>query len=217
MPYLLDLFCGAGGASEGYVQAGYTVTGVDIVPQSHYHHDFVEADAITYLQHMAWAVEGGYITGFDAIHASPPCQRYSTMTRRWGREDEHPDLVPEVRALLQRIGLPYVIENVPGAPLENPTVLCGSMFDLGVRRHRLFETSFDVVQPECRHQQQGKVVGVYGNSGGSSTRDGVKFGGVDSWREAMGIQWMVGRELREAIPPAYTEYIGKAMLDAHPA
>jgi len=214
VPHLLDLFCGAGGASEGYARAGWRVVGVDIVPQRNYPFEFIEDDAMLFLQEMAEAVEGGYDTGFNAIHASPPCQRYSTMTRRWGRENDHPDLVPEVRELLQRIGLPYVIENVPGAPLIDPTMLCGSMFGLQVRRHRLFETSFEVPPLECKHREQGRVVGVYGNSGGSSARDGISFGGVEDWRNAMGIQWMVGRELREAIPPAYTEYIGKVMLDA---
>lgn len=134
------------------------------------------------------------------------------MTKRWGREDEHPDLIPPVRELLQRAGVPYVIENVMGAPLVNPVKLCGSQFGLKVRRHRLFETSFPVTQPECDHKSQGRVVGVYGNTGGSSKRDGITFGGVDSWRDAMGIDWMTAAELKEAIPPAYTAYIGQQFL-----
>lgn len=166
---------------------------------------------------MRYLLATGDIEFFDAIHASPPCQRYSTMTARHGKErvESHPDLVEPTRQLLIESRLPYVIENVPQAPLVDPVTLCGSMFGLKVRRHRNFETNFEVRQPECRHNEQGPVVGVYGHAGGTSKRDGLTFGGVDTWREAMGIDWMVGDELAEAIPPAYTEYIGKALLEVY--
>ena len=206
-PRILDLFCGAGGAAMGYSRAGFDVVGVDIDPMPHYPFEFIQADAIELLGDV------DFLLSFDAIHASPPCQRYSAMTKRWGKEDEHPDFVPVVREVFGTLDTPWVIENVEGAPLVDPTTLCGSMFGLKVRRHRLFETSFPVVQPACEHKSQGRVVGVYGHPGGSSKRDGIKFGGVDTWREAMDIDWMTADELAEAIPPAYTEYIGRALLE----
>lgn len=131
------------------------------------------------------------------------------MTKRWGRSDEHPDLVIPIRERLIASGVPYVIENVPGAPLIDPVTLCGSMFGLGVRRHRIFETSFPVLQPVCQHAAQGHVIGVYGHAGGTSKRDGLTFSGTAAWREAMGIEWMTGDELAEAIPPAYSEFLAK--------
>ena len=210
-PKLLDLFCKAGGAGAGYALAGFDVVGVDIAPQSRYPFEFHQGDALAYL------AEHG--DDFDAIHASPPCQRFSSMTKRWARSGEHPDLVGPVRELAQATGLPYVIENVSGAPLEDPITLCGSSFVLGavvdgevrqLRRHRLFESNLPLDAPECSHR--GRTIGVYGKPGGSSRRDGIRFGGVASWREAMGIDWMTADELREAIPPAYTEHIGTQLL-----
>lgn len=187
----------------GYYRAGFTVVGVDIEPQPHYPFEFIRADAIEYLRRNDWA---------DVVHASPPCQRYSTMTKRWGRETEHPDLIGEVRDLVRMSGVPYVIENVPGSPLRNFTTLCGSMFGLKVRRHRNFESNLPVTPLLCDHLNQGPIVGVYGNTGGRSNRDGITFGKVADWREAMGIEWMTAAELREAIPPAYTEYIGGEIM-----
>lgn len=203
---LLDLFCGAGGASMGYSQAGFEVVGVDIAKQKRYPFRFIQADAMEILEDEA------FIRQFDLVHASPPCQRYSSMTRRWGTEDNHPDLVGPVRERLQDIDVAFVIENVPGAPLIDPVVLCGSMFKLGVRRHRLFEATYPIEPLDCDHASQGKVVGVYGHAGGSSNRDGITFSGTDVWRAAMGIDWMTGKELAESVPPAYTEYIGRQFL-----
>lgn len=167
----------------------------------HYPFEFIQADATTFS-----------LEGFDAVHASPPCQRYSSMTKRWGTEDEHPDLVPVMQEILRASGLPYIIENVPGAPLDDPLLLCGSMFGLRVRRHRLFEVNFEVAQPECDHTSQGRVIGVYGHPGGSSKRDGIVFPQFSEWQEAMGIDWMTVKELTEAIPPRYTHYIGEALM-----
>jgi DNA (cytosine-5)-methyltransferase 1 len=219
-PILLDLFCGAGGASVGYSRAGFDVIGVDINPQPNYPFQFIQAD----WEEPLWVLPGLWERNKIPflIHASPPCQAYSSMTKRWGRSAQHPDLVSKVRERLIEIDSPYVIENVLQAPLINPTVLCGSMFNLGVqvgterrqlRRHRGFESNLSIPTPvPCIHM--GRAIGVYGHSGGVSKRDGITFSGTDSWREAMGIPWMTGKELSESIPPAYTEYIGKLLINS---
>lgn len=234
-PRLLDLFCGAGGASAGYALAGFDVVGVDLAPQPHYPFEFRQADAIDFL------AAGGWL-GFDAIHASPPCQRYSTMRKGLWKERDHPDLIAPVRAGLLAIGLPYVIENVEGArhQLINPVKLCGTSFGLGtsdgnqLRRHRYFETSLGLLlAPPCAHwkgvsavpvygggqnsdyhnpRRRPKTIGVWGHAGGSSKRDGYVQFGTDARREAMGIDWMSGNELSESIPPAYTEFIGRQLM-----
>jgi DNA (cytosine-5)-methyltransferase 1 len=200
-PRALDLFCKAGGVTRGLQLAGFHVTGVDIEPQPRYCGDeFIQADALTFP-----------FNGYDLIATSPPCQRFSTMTQRWRRSDAHPDLIEPMRKRLLAHGKPYWIENVPGAPLLTPVILCGSMFGLSVRRHRHFELSFTPpLTPSCDHSR--KAVGVYGHAGGSSKRDGLTFGGVDTWRAAMGIPWMTGNELAEAIPPAYSEFLGRHFL-----
>lgn len=206
-PRLLDLYCKAGGGAMGYHQAGFEVVGVDKEPQKNYPFEFHQADAIDFLE-KHW-------NEFWGVHASPPCQRNSTMTKGlWkDRLASHPELIGPTRKALIKTGKPYVIENVPGAPLIDPITLCGSMFGIQVRRHRLFETSFPILQPECDHKNQGPVVAVYGHSGGSSKRDGIKFQGVSAWKEAMQIDWMTGAELAEALPPAYTKYIGERWLE----
>jgi DNA (cytosine-5)-methyltransferase 1 len=214
---LLDLFCGAGGAGMGYHRAGFEVVGVDIVPQPNYPFAFVQADAIDFL----WNGEKG--EPFDSIHASPPCQAHTTMSNRWrgngGLADERTDLIPQTREALIATGLPYVIENVPGARAEMkaPYTLNGGMFGLGVDRPRLFETNF----PLLVSQRQGVAdpVGVYGKhhdgrrlftrAGGSEQRAAAT---LEEGREAMGIDWMQWRELAEAIPPAYTEHIGHYLM-----
>lgn len=203
---VVDLYCGAGGASRGYVDAGFRVVGVDVNPQPNYPFRFIQDDALHFLDEHPLA-RSAYI-----FHASPPCQRWSKMTARWGRGDRYPDLIAPTRERLIGVGGVYVIENVTEAPLLDPVVLCGSMFGLKVRRHRAFESNVELITPSCDHADQGKVVGVYGHAGGSSTRDGLVFGGVQTWRTAMGINWMTGRELAEAIPPAYTEYIGRQLV-----
>lgn len=211
---LLDLFCGAGGAAMGYHWAGFTeIVGVDIARQPNYPFTFVEGDA------LAPPVR---LTDFDLIHASPPCQRFSTLAFRNGNADNHPDLIAATRELLVGVGRPYVIENVEGAPLNHPVKLCGTMFPgLRVIRHRLFETSFSVAQPshpehplvfthDKRKAHYGKldqdVDFVQVTGGGNCT--------VANKRDAMGIDdWMNGRELNEAIPPAYTRFIGEQFMD----
>jgi len=214
----------------GYHRAGFDVVGVDIKPQPHYPFEFRQADAMTYP-----------LDGFDAIHASPPCQAYSTMRKGLWKDREHPDLIAPVRERLVASGVPYVIENVENARklLINPVKLCGTMFGLGttegnqLRRHRYFECSFGLIlTPECQHndvsavpvygggqngdyhhpRRKPKTIGVWGHAGGSSKRDGVVQFGTDKRREAMGIDWMTGAELAESIPPAYAEWIGRQLL-----
>jgi DNA (cytosine-5)-methyltransferase 1 len=206
-PRLLDLFCGAGGAAMGYHRAGFEVVGVDINPQPHYPFEFHQADALTYP-----------LDGFDAIHASPPCQTYTRarhLRDAQGGVVSSPDLLEPTRDLLRASGLPYVIENVPGAPLYDPLTLCGSMFRLAVRRHRNFESGLLLVPPSlCDHASQGRPVGVYHVMG-----DDIPYGGrtartLEEGQAAMGIDWMTWPELKEAIPPAYTEWVGGQLLAA---
>lgn len=199
-PRLLDLFCGAGGAGKGYADAGFDVTGVDIWHQPNYPFRFIQADAME--------VDP---SGFDAVHASPPCQGYSKLARMHPtRAAEYPRLIEPLRERLLAAGVPYVIENVEGAPLNDPVVLCGSQFGLGVergylRRHRLFECSFQVMRLLCCHPANVPAVGVYGH-GGHSGKHRMLYKAEAA--EAMGIDWMTRDELTQAIPPAYTNYIG---------
>jgi DNA (cytosine-5)-methyltransferase 1 len=216
-PRILDLFCCEGGAGEGYRRAGFEVVGVDKHPMPANPHEFVQADALEYL------AEHGH--EFDVVHASPPCQLFSVATKAWNgriRRAEHVNLIPPVRALLRAWGGPYVIENVPGAPLENPVQLCGSSFGLAVRRHRLFESNVPIMTPGCAHHLQTEpkypptrsdrtrgatVVSVFGAGGGRAKN-------AELWATAMGIDWMTKHGLAQAIPPAYTEFLGGYMLGA---
>ncbi len=187
----------------GYYRAGFDVTGVDIAPQPRYPFAFVRGDALEY------AAAHGH--EYDAIHASPPCQAYSKTQRIQG--NQHPDLIAATRGVLQATGRPYVIENVPGAPLLNPVQLVGSMFGLRTMRPRLFECSFAVPfrlapPPAARHAKMGRLAreGEYVHIAG--------HGHAGQWREAMGIDWMTRDGLSQAIPPAYTEYVGAHLLQA---
>lgn len=202
-PLLLDLFCCQGGASRGYADAGFDVTGVDIVPQGRYPFPFVLGDAIK--------VAREYGHEFDAIHASPPCQAHTNAQKIQG--NEHPDLIEPTREVLEALGKPYVIENVPGAPLIAPVELCGAMFGLETYRHRLFETNWELSAPAHpahvarttkmgRPPQPGEFMHIVGN-----------FSGVDRGRQVMGMPWANRDGLREAIPPAYTEHIGRQLLE----
>ncbi len=216
---LLDLFCGAGGCSVGYARAGFEVVGVDIEPHPSYPFESIWGDALEVLDDLEDVSER-----FDVIHASPPCQVYTRaqhLRDAQGKTTDKPDLLAPTRAALIATGLPYVIENVPGAPMNYPLVLCGSMFGLKVRRHRLFESNIPLLSPGCDHASQGRPVGLYG-----SMKDNIPQGGrtahtIEEAREAMGIDWMRWRstnqewnDLKEAIPPAYTEFIGGQLMDA---
>jgi DNA (cytosine-5)-methyltransferase 1 len=249
MPRLLDLFSGAGGAAMGYHRAGFDeIVGVDNRPQPRYPFAFVQGDALDYL-----AAHG---REFDAIHASPPCQAFTALKTMWNSR-EHADLVEPTRGLLRATTLPWVIENVPGAPLaRGAAMLCGTMFNLGtndgraeLRRHRYFELSHALTTliPECAHggitvgvygdgngrdyrrdpvvigvygrhgRDRRRIkpsVGVYGHAGGKSVRDGTQQFSTKERGEAMGIDWMTSNELSQAIPPAYTQWIGARLLAA---
>ena len=202
---LLDLFCGAGGATKGYQKAGFTVTGIDVKHGKRYVGDeYIRGDVRDYLNNE-------FLSQFDVIHASPPCQTHSAtkhLRNAQGKSTSKIDLIPETRTTLIASGKPYVIENVPGAPLIHPIQLCGSYFHLKVRRHRLFESNQNIVGTSCDHKAQGKPVGIYG-----SMRDEIPNGGhtaktMQEANEAMGIDWMIWSELVESIPPAYTQFIG---------
>ncbi|MBK9272928.1 MAG: DNA cytosine methyltransferase [Flavobacteriales bacterium] len=202
---LLDLFCGAGGAGMGYHRAGFEVVGVDIAPQPRYPFEFHQADALEYC-----AAHGHE---FDAIHASPPCQAYSLASQQWRTNgQEYPDLVADTRQVLVATGRPYIIENVPGAPLVDPTILNGAFFGLNLRRTRWFETSFIV--PFVLLPAEGPSRFRMGRR--PATHDPVvpvgNFSGVARARQVMGIDWMTRTELSQAIPPAYTEWIGRQLM-----
>ncbi len=217
-PRLLDLFCGAGGAAVGYHRAGFEVVGVDIKPQPHYPFGFIQAEALWF---FACLIEGrtewplGDHLGLgeiDAVHASPPCQAYI----RGGLSDKkrHPDLVGTVRKGFWSLAQPWVIENVPGAPMRADAVLCGSMFGLPIRRHRWFEFSWAtpmMAPATCGHSKP--IAGVYGNCHGKAGAwKGMLPDTLETRREALGIDWMDASELALAIPPAYTELIGAQLL-----
>lgn len=226
-PRLLDLFCGAGGAAMGYHRAGFDVVGVDINPQPNYPFEFHQADATAVFMHPSgvwWTSNDKWarpLGRFDAVHASPPCQGYATLTTgtNAGRS-ARPRLVAATRALLDGADLPFVIENVQGSDVRRDATLCGEMFRLGVIRHRYFEVSGFAYSPPCHQKHRGRVRGwrhgtyydgpylaVYGDGGGK--------GSVPEWQQAMGIDWTSDRvEIAEAIPPAYTEHIGAQLLDA---
>jgi DNA (cytosine-5)-methyltransferase 1 len=214
-PRLLDLFCGAGGAAMGYSRAGFDVVGIDIAPQPHYPFEFKNADVMEVMKDC-----GRWVRSFDAIHASPPCQHYSDLGKRNGNADDWPDLIGPVRDKLLRIGLPYVIENVDGAPLIDPVILCGVSFpELRVIRHRLFESNVSLVAaPHKTHPlvfTHDKRKAHYGRLDQDTAYVSVNGGGncrVTNKRDAMGVPWMNGKEANEAIPPAYTEFIGRQLM-----
>lgn len=209
-PRLLDLFCCAGGAAKGYQRAGFDVVGVDIKPQPNYPFEFHQGDALEFL--------AAHWREFDAIHASPPCQASCALTAGTNKGREYPQLIPDTRAALAKLNVPTVIENVQGAKVRRDVTLCGEMFGLGVIRHRYFELDgWTMPQPAhvphrgrvagYRHGKrfEGPYVAVYGRGGGKGT--------IAQWQTAMGIDWTADRvELAEAIPPAYTEYIGRRLF-----
>ena len=219
---ILDLYCGAGLVADGLKAAGFKVLGVDIEAQPRYPGPFLQHDALTLDERL--------VRDFDAIWASPPCLRDTAMRHAPGAKGHgHPDLITPTRALLRRVGLPYVIENVETADLVDPVTLCGSMFDLGadvagqryhLKRHRKFETNWRLPQPACAHARP--VIGVYGGharvraakAGGRGT---VDFPGVADktalMREAMGVERpLTGAEVSQGIPPVYAAWVGQQLV-----
>lgn len=215
---VLDLFCNAGGAGMGYARSGFEVVGVDLHPQKNYPFAFIQHDALT--------LDPRFMASFDAIHASPPCQGYTSMRHAPGAKGA-PRLIGETRTMLERTGLPWIIENVEEARAEmrNPLTLCGSMFDLGtqgcrLQRHRLFESNVAISAPStCQHDER-PVIGVYGGHarnrsaahGGRGTRDVWEGGHRAAMSQAMGMTWATCSEMSEAIPPAYTEHLGRQLM-----
>ena len=192
----------------GYSMAGFEVTGIDIKHGRRYPFEYIRGDVRDYLHKE-------FLDQFDVIAASPPCQTHSSTKHlrvAQGKSTSKIDMIPEVREALIASGKPYVIENVPGAPLINPVQLCGSAFKLKVRRHRLFESNLELQGTQCFHKEQGKPVGIYG-----SMKDEIPGGGhtaktMPEAEQAMGIDWMIWGELVESIPPAYTQFIGEQII-----
>jgi DNA (cytosine-5)-methyltransferase 1 len=227
-PILIDFFCCEGGASTGYHRAGFDVFGVDIEPQPNYPFPFHQGDALDVLRRLIdgeavpFTLPDGRIVLVTldmvaAIAASPPCQAHSTITPD---KSKHVDLIPQTRELLVETGLPYIIENVEGAKREliDPVMLCGSSFALRVRRHRMFESNVYLTSIPCAHGQQGTPVGVYGDHADgfskrpNGTSRGVKAQTVPEAREVMGMPWATWHGTTQAIPPAYTEYLGAQLI-----
>jgi DNA (cytosine-5)-methyltransferase 1 len=209
-PLLLDLFCGAGGSAVGYHRAGFDVIGVDINPQPNYPFEFIQDDALAF---VGYTSVSSY-QRIKAVHASPPCQRHSAMSScRPGLAERYPDLIGALRRKLQWSNRPYVIENVPGAPLTNPVELCGTMFGYELYRHRLFESNVKLIEPlhpehvkpasKAGHWKPGTIMSVAGH-----------VSPIALARDVMDIDWTTRDELAEAIPPYYTEFIGAQLLDA---
>lgn len=209
---VLDICCGAGGASAGYVEAGFEVVGWDLEPHPTYPWEFHLGDGLEVLADV------DYVQTFDLVHMSWPCQKFSTAT---ADRDRHPDLITPGRELALRTGVPYIMENVPQAPLINPVRLCGSSFGLKVRRHRAFESSLPLAGSACDHAAQGQPVGVYGDHFDTreyfrpdGTRRGGKATSMEEAYDAMGgLRWMSWMDLKEAIPSQYTAFLGRQACD----
>jgi len=204
-PRLLDLFSGAGGSAVGYHRAGFDVVGVDLRPMPRYPFELHQADALTYP-----------LDGFDAVHASPPCQSETDLRHRTGVE--YADLLPPTLARLRAQPLPWIVENVESTDkLPGSLVLCGTEFGLRsgnryLRRHRRFLASFDLWGAGGCSCAKARIGGVYGTGGGGPMTRGFKLDRIRS-AEALGIDWMNREELSQAIPPAYTEHLGHLLLE----
>ncbi len=203
---LLDLYCGVGGASVGYARAGFEVTGIDVKHGKRYPYTYIRADVLEIIKDI------DYLRQFDVIHASPPCQTHSItqhLRNAQGKSTSKIDLIPQTRQALIESGVNYIIENVPGSPLIDPVQLCGSSFGLKVRRHRLFESNMPIKGSVCNHKLQGRPIGVYGSLNDEIPKGGKTATTIDEARKAMDMDWAIWTELVEAIPPAFTQYLGE--------
>lgn len=198
----------------GYHRAGFEVVGVDLSTQPNYPFEFIQADALK--------LERDFLASFDAVHASPPCQSYSDLAKRNGNGHMWPRLIEPVRKMLKSLGVPWIIENVEGAPLRDPVVLCGTMFPgLRVIRHRLFEANFPLEVPDhplphprvFTHDKRKAHYGILDQDVSFVQVTGGGNCSIANAKDAMGIDWMKKNELNEAIPPAYTEYLGKQLME----
>lgn len=197
-PRIIDAFSGAGGCSVGYARAGFEVVGVDVNPQPRYPYEFIQADALEVL------ADREFVESFDAIHASPTCQTFARVTAWRGAREDHPDLLTPTLELLARYSLPWVVENVPEAPLRPDYLLCGTQFGLDVKRHRVFQrgnwTAYDLLPP-CQCYRNRRLLPF-------EHKNERAFG------DALGCEWMTNKEARQAIPPVFTEFIGQQLLAA---
>ena len=203
---LLDLYCGVGGASVGYARAGFEVIGIDLKHGKRYPYTYIRADVLEVIKDI------DYLRQFDVIHASPPCQTHSItqhLRNAQGKSTSKIDLIPQTRQALIESGVNYIIENVPGSPLIDPVQLCGSSFGLKVRRHRLFESNMPIKGSVCNHKLQGRPIGVYGSLNDEIPKGGKTATTIDEARKAMDMDWAIWTELVEAIPPAFTQYLGE--------
>lgn len=201
-PKLLDLFCGAGGCSVGYYRAGFDVVGVDIIAHRGYPFPLIKSDVFEFLRSHD-------LSEYTAIHASPPCHQYSVSTvpyRRAGRL--YVDLISRTRLYLMQLDKTYVIENVPGSPLKNYIELSGGMFGLKVIRRRWFESNVFLFSPPSVRYKKGSV-----KSGDYMSVVGQSFGRLSAASDAMGIDWMGRKKIVLAVPPVYTEFIGRQILN----
>lgn len=214
---ILDLFCCSGGAGQGYMDSGFEVTGIDIKNVTNYPGKFIQAPALFYLR------RNGHL--YDAIHASPPCQKYSKSTAQFRKQGkQYADLIDKTRKILKLTGKPFIIENVPSAPIRADIKLCGSMFNLKVLKERFFEIENCFIMQigiphkidSVRNGDFAQVVGKGQKKGQNKLDKPFKFDGpfIEQWKFAMGIDWMnKAEQLAEAMPPAYTNYIGTHLIN----
>ena len=194
----------------GYSRAGFEVTGVDLKHGKRYPFNYIRANVLEILADIE------FLNGFDVIHASPPCQTHSitkNLRIAQGKSTSKIDLIPETRAGLIQSSKPFIIENVMGSPLIDPIMLCGSAFGLKVRRHRIFESNIKLTGSLCDHKKQGRPVGAYGSLNDEIPNGGKTAKTITEAREVMGIEWGIWTELVEAIPPIFTQYLGRQAIN----
>ena len=210
---LLDLYCGAGMASDGYRAAGFTdIIGIDVNAQPDYPYEFIQGDALEYLRNAD-------LTAFDVIHASPPCQSHTRakhLRKAQGGTSKYPDLLTPTLELLSKWSGVWVAENVPGAPgMESAAVECGSAYGLGVRRHRLFLSNVNLEDSGCFHKEQGRPWGVYHVMGDSIPKGGRTVSTIEQGWQVMGVDRKIPwNSLKEGFPPAYTHHVGQQIVEA---